>query len=212
MTPSCRSVCQPRAQPFFNETVCYSLPITTYCKGDFQNHSCAPSWTDYTTTLPFTDDYERYVNTTFLDEDVEASTERYQWTAVQHTLLPNGTVPAGCKPGTPGCKDGPIVHVNITRNYTFTVGKTPVDEDGRRPLLRYEWTQGMPFTKAFERDCFVFDYSLDYSPGAAAVPPEKFEPPGGLASCVNLSSSGANAGAGASVAAATAAAAAAVAV
>ena len=190
------------------------MPLTTTCPGNFENHSCVPSFAAFTSTLPYTDNYERYVNTTYLDED--ESSERWQWIAVQvirppshvswqggpstvlpvgltrgvrnawqATLLPNGTSPPGCSLGSKGCKEGPIVHVNITRNYTFTIGKEAVDESGRRPMLRYEWTQGMPFTaNARARDCFVFDYSLGYTAGPDAVPPERFAPPGGVASCV----------------------------
>ena len=161
------------------------MPLTTTCPGNFENHSCVPSFAAFTSTLPYTDNYERYVNTTYLDED--ESSERWQWIAVQSTLLPNGTTPPGCSLGSKGCKEGPIVHVNITRNYTFTIGKEAVDESGRRPMLRYEWTQGMPFTaNARARDCFVFDYSLGYTAGPDAVPPERFAPPGGVASCVPL--------------------------
>ena len=173
-------------EPFFNETVCYSKPLTGNCPGNFENHSCAPTFSAFTEYLPFADNYERYVNATFLDED--ATSERWQWIAVQHTMLPNGTSPPGCKMGSPGCKDGPIAHVNITRNYTFTIGKVAVDADGRRPMLRYWWTQSMPFRTRAERDCFVFDYSLGYTSGPSAVPQSVFEPPGGIDTCVPIAS------------------------
>ncbi len=98
-------------------------------------------------------------------------------------MLPNGT--------------HGIVHVNITRNYTYTVGKV-ADVEGRRPLLRYETTQSIPFHRdakgnqhllppdAPNRDCWVMDYTEDRVSGAATVPPTAFAPPAGVGSCVPI--------------------------
>jgi hypothetical protein len=116
-----------------------------------------------------------YPNTSLL-----ASTEDswlWQWSSVKPTVLP--------LPGCTGCNTpkGPICTscwtVDVTWNYTYTVGKT-ASSDGTYPLLRYSWTQSIPDQPALpiHRDCFIFDWSEDYTAG---VEDSDFEPPPGVA-------------------------------
>ena len=114
-----------------------------------------------------------YPNTTLLASTPSAWV--WQWSSVKPTVLP--------LPGCTGCTTpkGPICTscwtVNVTRNYTYTVGKT-ASKDGTFPLLRYAWTQSIPDlpAKPLHRDCFIFDYQHEYAPG---VSESDFEPPQG---------------------------------
>ena len=120
---------------------------------------------------------------------------RNQFVDVKRTLLPNDAC------GTSACNmahcsncrgrdgslcakcpcDNCIVEVNVTRNYTYTVAKKP-QKDGTHRLIKYQWTQGIPFKKngatpGIGRDCFIFDWAQDWT---AEVEDSQFAPPPGL--------------------------------
>lgn len=165
-------------EPFFEEVLCYSQPLTTpFCP----NSSCPATFAGF--AQPY-NGLGRYANATHLAEHSTAAAEAWQVMDVRPTLFPaiNGTG---------------VMHVNITRNYTYLVG-TQADSAGRRPLLRYETTQSIPFRRDSHgkqhvlpansgvRDCTVLDFTLGYTAGALAVPATRFAPPGGLTSCAPI--------------------------
>ena len=118
-----------------------------------------------------------YPNTTKLAGSSTQTYDTYQFVDVRPTLLPNdacGTSAcnmAHCsncrgRDGTLCAKcpcDNCIVEANVTRNYTYTVAKKP-QKDGTHRLIKYRWTQGIPFKKngatpGIGRDCFIFDWA-----------------------------------------------------
>lgn len=102
-----------------------------------------------------------YLNTSLLPGASTPFVDLWQWSWTLPTLMPNGT------------------YINVTRNYTYHVGRRP-DALGRRPLLRYTQTQSIPLRPAspIHRDCFIFDYRTNYTFG----PPSdaRFKPPAGV--------------------------------
>ena len=90
--------------------------------------------------------------------------EVWQHTSVTPTKMSNGSI------------------IDVTRNYTYTVGKTMANDDAatQRPLLRFQWTQSIPMEPALpvHRDCFIFDYTTDYVAGA--IDGKFFEAPRGI--------------------------------
>ena len=159
-------------EPFFNSTVCYKEKLGPgYCPNGTMG--CPPTFGhfgDYAT--PFTSVLGMYyLNTSFLELDATTGDEKWRWTSVQPTLMPNGTT------------------VNITRNYTYYVAPpAPMAEKSAqpRPLHRFEWTQGLPNAgdPSF-RFCAVFDYTQDYRAGAPDI--SHFGPPSSDM-CINPSS------------------------
>lgn len=109
-----------------------------------------------------------YYNTTLLSKAKGA--EVWQWSWTNPTKLPF---------------NGSIVVVNITRNYTYTLADAAsARPDGTRPLHRFVWTQSIPFPPSgapalpVHRDCFLFDYTQDYTPGP--IDPARWLPPPGV--------------------------------
>jgi hypothetical protein len=73
------------------------------------------------------------------------------------------------------------MNVNVTRNYTYFVAKE-AQPDGTHQMIRFQWTQGIPFTASgatpgVGRDCFIFDWSRDWT---SNVSDSDFEPPAGV--------------------------------
>jgi hypothetical protein len=68
---------------------------------------------------------------------------------------------------------------NVTRNYTYTLAKHEL-ADGTRPLLAFQWTQSIPLKPALpvHRDCFMFSYASNYTPGPIA--PRRWAAPPGI--------------------------------
>eukprot|EP00466_Bigelowiella_natans_P005536 jgi/Bigna1/80828/fgenesh1_pg.74_\ len=104
-----------------------------------------------------------YENTTLLKKNQQ--NETWQWSSVELTPMPNGT------------------RLNVTRNYTYILSAT-AQPDKTKPILRFQWTQSIPLRPAIpiHRDCFVFDYSLNYIPGPSK--PSRWEVPSGV-KCFN---------------------------
>lgn len=101
-----------------------------------------------------------YLNTSLLSSTAES--DLWQWGWTQPTRMPNGTF------------------INVTRNYTYAVGRTAA-ADGTRPLHRFTWTQSIPLQPAqpVHRDCFIIDYTSEYRQGR--VDASRFEAPPGVA-------------------------------
>eukprot|EP01051_Picozoa_sp_SAG22_P001975 SAG22_NODE_83_length_21704_cov_58.556584_18_plen_362_part_00 len=168
-------------EPFFNETVCYAQALTTPI--GCANGSCPATWAGFAALYA---GYGRYLNATLLGETADGGAELWQVKDVRSTMVP-------AIPPAHG-----VMNVNITRNYTYTVGKQ-ADSAGRRPLQRYELTQSIPFHRDKEgkqhllpadsgvRDCTVLDFTAGYTAGASSVPAASFGPPGGIKSCVPIS-------------------------
>ena len=80
-------------EPFFNTTVCYAKPIGAgMCANG--TRACPPTFghfgefgTPFTAVLGM-----NYLNTSFLAVDETSGDELWQWTDVQPTLMPNGTM------------------------------------------------------------------------------------------------------------------------
>ena len=158
--------------------------------------SCPPFFGSWGGLNPFTSILGMwYPNTTKLAGSSTQTHDTYQFVDVRPTLLPNdacGTSAcnmAHCsdcrgRDGTLCTKcpcDNCIVEANVTRNYTYTVAKKP-QKDGTHRLIKYQWTQGIPFKKngatpGIGRDCFIFDWAQDWT---AEVEDSQFAPPPGL--------------------------------
>ena len=169
-------------EPFFNETVCYAQPLHVSCMNNGSD-TCLGTWEHF--GQPW-NGQGNYANSSLVSETAEAQAWQHQH--VQETMIPDGK--------------GGIFHVNITRNYTWYVGKDP-DADGRRALLRYEFTQSIPCHRdaqghqhlnppgSLNRDCAVIDYTQGYISGAEAVSgKDVFAPPQGVQSCVPIEVAG----------------------
>ena len=105
-----------------------------------------------------------YYNTTLLTKQKGADIWQCSWTNPTEVLV-NGTIKV----------------INITRNYSYTLANAAsARPDGTRPLHRFVWTQSIPLLPALpvHRDCFLFDYSQDYVPGA--IDPARWLPPPGV--------------------------------
>jgi hypothetical protein len=169
------------------------LPLIPCPNGTKQ---CPPKFGTWGGLNPFTSVLGMwYPNTTKLAELNDY--DLYQLTDVQKTLIPNDgcSNPTTCtmkncntcllnnneKCTTCPC-DKCLMNVNITRNYTYTVAKEK-QTDGTRQLMRFQWTQGIPFDKTGAkaksgiRDCFIFDWRKDW---AAGVKDNDFAPPNGI--------------------------------
>lgn len=111
-----------------------------------------------------------YYNTTLVASTPDAEDWQFEW--VKPTRIP--------------LKNGTVVTMNVTRNYTYTVSIAP-QPDGSRPLLRYQWTQSIPLQPALpiHRDCFVFDYTTAYKAGP--IDAARWKAPAGV-TCSNGSS------------------------
>jgi hypothetical protein len=141
-------------------THCFTEPFPpTFCANGSQ--VCPPTFGHFGHDLSaFTSIMGMYyLNTSLLEST--ATADVWQWEYVNPTLMPNGS------------------HINVTRNYTYTVSKTPA-VDGTRPLLRFQWTQSIPLLPALpvHRDCFIFDYSANYTAGA--IDPARWHAPPGV--------------------------------
>lgn len=157
--------------------------------------SCPPKFGSWGGLNPFTSILGMwYPNTTKVTGGLSASYDTYLLVDVKRTLLPNdgcGTSActmqhcSGCMHDGRACTQCPcdncIMEVNVTRNYTYNVAKTP-QADGSHQLIRYQWTQGIPLTASgaspgVGRDCFIFDWSQDWT---ADVQDSAFAPPPGV--------------------------------
>lgn len=172
-----------------------ALPLVM-CKNGSLPPSCPPTFGSWGALNPFSSILGMwYPNTTKLPEFSTADYDTYQFEDVKLTLVPNnacGTADctmAHCstcnKNEGRACTECPCKHctmeLNVTRNYTYTVAKKP-QADGTHPLIRYQWTQGIPLTKGgatpgVGRDCFIFDWSKDWT---ADVHDSDFAPPPGM--------------------------------
>ena len=153
-------------QSFFNETVCYAMPLHGLCANG--TSTCPPQFGffgDFGT--PFSGILGMfYLNTTFLETSAQGD-DVWQWTWNEPTLMPNGT------------------KVIITRNFTYNVAAPSAHAlaDAPRALRRLEWTQGLPNGGSHEaRLCTVIDFEKDYMEGPPPI--DAFEPKGGVGSCV----------------------------
>ena len=103
---------------------CFSSPLPdTYCQNGSQ--TCPPTFGKFGELFtPFTGILgNNYLNTSFLESTDVA--DLWQWGSDLPTLMPNGS------------------YINITRNFTYIVSKTP-RADGTRPLQSFRWTQSIP--------------------------------------------------------------------
>ena len=165
-------------EPFFNSTVCYEKPIgPVMCPNGTMG--CKATYGHWGELCPFTSVFGMwYPNTTYLRTDSTTGDELWRYTAITRTPLPT---PHGTQV------------FNITRNYTYYVGKASAAAEAaaatsgspppRRPLRRYEWTQSLPkASHPGSRFCAVFDYTKDYVAGQPDL--ANFGPPKGT-KCVN---------------------------
>ena len=160
------------------EAVCATEPLPdAYCANG--SRTCPPVFGDFgfgkinalTSVLG-----SNFYNTTLLSRDPVDGSEVWQWEWVLAQRIP--------------LKNGTVVVMNITRNYTYSLAATAKTRpDGTRPLLRFQWTQSIPLQPAMpvHRDCFVFDYTQDYVPGP--IDPARWAPPPGV-TCENRSRAG----------------------
>ena len=171
------------------------LPLAM-CKNGSLPPSCPPTFGSWGALDAFTDIVGMwYPNTTKLPEFSTDDYDTFQFEDTKLTLVPNdGCGTSACtmehchtcnKNEGRACKQCPCkncaMEVNVTRNYTYTVAKQ-AQADGTHPLIRYQWTQGIPLTKAgatpgIGRDCFIFDWSQDWT---ADVRDSDFAPPPGV--------------------------------
>jgi hypothetical protein len=139
---------------------CFTEPIPpTYCRNG--SRVCPPKFGFFGEGLtPFSSVFgDNYLNTSLLESTPTA--DIWQWEYVNPTLMPNRSI------------------INVTRNYTYTVSKTPA-ADGTRPLLRFQWTQSIPLEPALpiHRDCFIFDHTANYTAGP--IDPSRWHAPVGV--------------------------------
>ena len=171
------------------------LPLVM-CKNGSLPPSCPSTFGSWGALNPFSSIVGMwYPNTTKLPGFSTDDYDTFQFEDVKRTLLPNeacGT--SACtmehcstcnKNEGHACTQCPckncVMEVNVTRNYTYTVVKK-AQADGTHPLIRYQWTQGIPLTKAgatpgIGRDCFIFDWSEDWTD---EVRDSDFAPPQGM--------------------------------
>ena len=132
------------------------------------SRACAPTFGGWGSLNAFTSVLGMYyLNTSFLAHASDA--DLWQWEWVKPTLIK--------------LKNGSVVTLNVTRNFTYWVSRRQL-ADGTRPLMRYQWTQSIPLRPALpvHRDCFIFDYSTGYVPGP--IDPARWRAPPGI-TCQN---------------------------
>ena len=166
---------KPPTEIDIENTWCETEPLPPgICKNG--SKTCPPTFGDFGFGLnAFTSVLGMwYYNTTLLRRSPASEDWQLEWTLPTRIPLKNGT----------------IVTLNVTRNYTYTVSTTP-QPDGSRPLLRYQWTQSIPLEPALpvHRDCFIFDYQTAYKAGP--IDAARWKAPPGV-QCRNGSTSSAS--------------------
>jgi len=168
-----------------------ALPPVMCPNGNGSHASCLPKFGSWGGLNPFTSIVGMFYPNTSKSSSTP-TTDTYQFTHVRETVLANEACRtstctmehcSSCKGSSPCTQcpcDNCMMEVNVTQTYTYTVAKE-MQKDGTHQMTRYQWTQGMPFTKSgavpgVGRDCFIFDWSQGWT---ADVSDSDFEPPEG---------------------------------